>query len=52
MKCQIKKAWINIEREHTSSEATAKRIVKEHINEWGCGYYPALKKMELKLKRK
>ena len=52
MGCKILKKWIDIEREHTSSEATAKRIVKEHIKEWGCKYYPELIKMEKRLKGK
>ena len=52
MNCKLKKKWIELEKEHTSSDATAKRIVKEHVKEWGCGYYPALIKMEKRLKRK
>ena len=44
MRCRIKKEWIEMEREHTSNEIAARKIVKDHILEWGCGYYPALKK--------
>lgn len=51
MDCRIKKSWIQIEKEHTSSDNAAKRIVMQHIKEHGCGYYPALIKMERKLKK-
>ena len=51
MGCKISKKWIDMEKEHTSSDSVAKRIVKEHIKEWGCGYYPALIKLERKLKK-
>lgn len=52
MSCKIKKEWIKLEHEHTSSDKVAKRIAQEHIKEFGCGYYPALIKMEKSLKRK
>jgi hypothetical protein len=51
MACKILKKWVEIEKEHTNSNASAKRIVKEHIAEWGCSYYPELIKMERRLKK-
>jgi len=36
MKCKINPKWIRLEL--------------EHLNEFGCGYYPALLKMERRLK--
>ena len=51
MKCNIKKEWLKMESEHTSSSAKQKKIVCQHIKEYGYGYYPALKKMEAKLKK-
>lgn len=50
MNCKIMKEWIDMEMEHTNSPKVARKIVKQHINEWGCKYYPELKKMEKKLK--
>lgn len=50
MKCKIKKQWIEIEKEHTNSKKEAEKIVKEHLKEWGCNYYPELIKMEKRLK--
>lgn len=44
--CKIKKSWINLEMEHTKSKMVARKIVKDHIREFGCSYYPSLKKME------
>ena len=52
MVCKLKKSWIDIELEHTSNRKLAKKIAQDHINEMGCGYYPALKKMERKLMKK
>ena len=49
MVCKIKKAWVEIEKEHTTSNKKAEQIVKEHIKEHGCNYYPALIKMEKKV---
>ena len=50
--CKIKEAWIRMEsEEHHKTKKEGKRIVKQHIKELGCGYYPALIKMENKLKR-
>jgi len=40
-----------IEKEHTKSEKKAKEIARDHMKEFK-GYYPALKKMEAKLKKK
>lgn len=57
-KCKIKKSWIGIEMEHASlfpkakQRKMAKKIAEQHVAEMGCGYYPALKKMELKLSRR
>ena len=45
MKCKIKKQWIEMEREHNSSNEKAKKIVEDHIKEHGCDYYPELKKL-------
>ena len=50
MICKIKKSWVNIEKEHTNSNKVAKKIVKDHLREFGCNYYPSLIKMERKLK--
>lgn len=52
MKCIPKKEWIDIEMEHTKNRFIAEKIARDHIKEYGCKYYPALKKMEAKLKRK
>ena len=52
MPCKIKKSWVNIEKEHTKSDKKATKIVKDHLREMGCGYYPALIKMEKSLKKK
>ena len=52
MSCKIKKSWIDLEMEHTKSRKKAKKIVGEHISEFGCGYYPALFKMERGLIKK
>lgn len=40
----------NIEKEHTNSAKAAREIARDHIDEFP-GYYPALKKMEKKLKK-
>ena len=50
MKCKLDKTWINLEMEHTKNRNVAKKIVKDHIKEFGCSYYPELIKMEKKLK--
>ena len=47
----IKKRWINLEMEHTKNPNVAKKIVQDHIREFGCKYYPALIKLESKLKK-
>lgn len=52
MECRLKKAWINIEKEHTSSEKVARKIACDHYKEFGAKYYPALIKMERRLKKK
>jgi hypothetical protein len=52
MKCKLKKSWIDIELEHTKSRKIARKIANDHLKEMGCGYYPALIKMEKNLKRK
>lgn len=54
-KCKLKKSWIDVEMEHASlfpkskQRKMAKKIAAQHVAEMGCGYYPALKKMEYKL---
>ena len=50
MKCNIKKTWVEIEKEHTKSNKKAEEIVEEHIKEYGCDYYPELIKLTKKLK--
>jgi len=52
MNCKIKKKWIDIEMEHTKSRRMARKIVGDHLAEMGCGYYPALIKMEKRLMKK
>ena len=52
MKCKIKQSWLKMESEHTKSKVKQGRIVDQHIAEYGCGYYPALIKMERGLKKK
>jgi len=49
MVCKIKKSWVDIELEHTKSRKVARKIASDHVKEYGCKYYPALKKMEKKL---
>lgn len=51
MICKIKKSWIKLEKEHTTSDKIVKKIVGDHLREFGCGYYPALIKMERRLKK-
>lgn len=52
MKCKLKKSWINIEMEHTKNRNFAKKIACDHVKELGKEYYPALIKMERRLKKK
>jgi len=52
MKCKVKKQWIDLEMEHTKSRKIARKIVGDHIREFGCTYYPALLKMEAKLEKR
>lgn len=52
MKCKIKKSWVDLEMEHTTSRTFARKIVNDHIREFGCSYYPTLTKLEKKLKRR
>ena len=58
MTCKIKKEWINAEMEHAHlfpknlQKSIAKKIAQDHVNEIGCGYYPALFKMEKRLSKK
>ena len=47
---KIPKTWIDIEMEHTKSRKRARRIVEQHLAEYK-DYYPALIKMEAKLKK-
>jgi hypothetical protein len=51
MKCKVKKSWVNVELEHTKSRKVARKIACDHVKELGVGYYPALMKMEAKLKK-
>ena len=58
MRCKIKKSWVKAEMEHAHlfrkpiRLKMAKRIACDHVKELGSGYYPALFKMEAKLKRR
>lgn len=51
MNCRLKKEWIDLELEHTKDRNFAKKIAKDHVKEFGCGYYPELIKLEKKLKK-
>lgn len=50
IKCKIKREWVRLESEHTDNPLFAKKIVNDHLREYGCRYYPALIRMEKKLK--
>jgi hypothetical protein len=59
MSCKLKSSWINTELEEHGSlfpknkrRIMARRIAAGHVREMGCGYYPALFKMEAKMKKK
>ena len=52
MGCKLKKAWIDIELEHTKDRSVARKIACDHYKEFGARYYPALIKMEKKLSKK
>ena len=52
MKCRVKKKWIDLEMEHTSSRKEARKIACDHYREFGSKYYPALIKMERRLKKR
>ena len=43
--------WRAMEAEHTKSRQGQERIVMQHVHEFGPRYYPALQRMEAKLKR-
>jgi hypothetical protein len=45
-------AWRPLESEHSRVKTIQERIVHQHVNEHGIGYYPALRKMEAGLKKK
>ena len=45
------KAWRPMEADHSPVKTVQERIVHQHVNEFGKGYYPALKKMERGLKK-
>ena len=55
-KCKVKNSWVKVEMEHahlfpkSQQRKMAKKIAQDHLLEMGCGYYPALLKMERKLK--
>ena len=44
--------WRKMEAEHTKNPIQQAKIVRDHVREHGMGYYPALKKMESRLKKK
>ena len=50
MTCKILKKWVNLEMEHTKNRFIARKIVEDHVNEYGCKYYPELIEMEKELK--
>jgi len=58
MKCKLKKSWVKIELEHAHNFPKkqqwkmARKIACDHVGELGKGYYPALIKMENRLKRR
>jgi hypothetical protein len=58
MVCKLKKSWVKMELEHAHNFPKGKRmlmarkIATDHIKELGCGYYPALKQMEMRLKKR
>jgi hypothetical protein len=41
-----------MEAEHSPSKHVQERIVRQHVNEFGLSYYPALKKMEAHLNKR
>ena len=43
--------WRAMEAEHTANRAAQERIVMQHVHEFGPRYYPALQRMEAKLKK-
>jgi len=51
-KLKVPSYAVKIEMEHTKSKKKAKKIATDHIKELGKAYYPALVKMEAKLKKK
>ena len=51
MTCKINKKWVDMELEHTKDRKIARKIVKDHLREFGCEYYPILLKLERKLKK-
>ena len=51
LKCRVKKEWISNEMEHTKNRWFAEKIVRDHIKEYGCNYYPELKKLQKRLKK-
>ncbi len=51
MGCKIKKEWLKMESEHTKDISEQRKIVKDHLKEFGCDYYPELKKLERRIKR-
>jgi len=44
--------WRKMEAEHTKNRAAQEKIVRQHIEEHGLQYYPALRRMENKLDKK
>lgn len=56
MKCKSTswgiKVGTKIEMEHTNNPKFARKIAKDHLNEFGDCYYKELLKMEARLKKK
>ncbi len=44
--------WRKMEAEHSPRKQVQSRIVRQHVAEYGMKYYPALKRMEARLKKK
>jgi hypothetical protein len=52
IKDKVPERWVKMEMEHTNSKKKARKIVQDHLDEHGMAYYPALIKMEAKLKKR
>jgi hypothetical protein len=49
---QVKKYGKLESREHHVSPSIGRRIARDHVREFGTRYYPALERMEKRLKKK